>query len=157
MAAKNRNIQDEKLVTLTEVVKNLKYSEQLIISKEDKVVVVYDADIDEHNTAGGYISQMYKIDDNDPTLLEPIDVPGLLSNIADNVKDKIDIKALLMETLKTSNPLKLIEAGKRLSPKQPKSDVEVVGDRVRTSPGCYSIVIAATRPGQEDLEIPIRF
>lgn len=132
-----------KVILVTDVMAGLRQHEYIVYDKKAELVLVYSM-----RDEGEHVKRMYKMVDVNLGVVDPIDLNGVIREIIEKVEDKVEVKKLLEETLKTSPPSDILEALRRL--KQPKKLAET-----KTKPGCYSLNIPGNR-GQRPLEIAIR-
>ena len=135
------------MVTISEVMAESKNTEYTVIDKKTGFVIVFDR-IANFERDEERAKRVYKIVDPKVGLLEEVKLGKVIEEIIEIVSDKVEVKELLEETLRTSDPNDILEALRRL--KQPK-----LAEKTKSTKGCFSLKIAGNR-GQRPLELVIR-
>lgn len=130
--------------TISEVVSELSKNEYLVIDKYDSLAIVFDRGTLQMR-GQEKIKQMYEVIDFQKGLLSEIDINSAIREIIEKISDKIELKRMLKEAIKTNDPRDIVGALKRLRD-------ETLAKKVKPTKGCYSMKIPGKK-GQRPIEL----
>ncbi len=134
---------------IADVANGVTREEYLLLDKERGLISVFDREmLDEHGM--NKLRRAYRITDPEGDEVKEIDLGKVVDEVIDAIKDNVDIKAFLRETL-LNNFIEDTLKAHDLIKRHPQ-----VAKRATMKPGCIELVLEDPTPGADEVAIRLR-